>query len=118
MKALYIALTVTGVILILTGVVFLIAASEGNAAARVITGCVMVVLGIFLMRTGIRKQAGKTVVIERDLELTGDVSLEDLSCNSCGATLSSDQVSVRAGAVFVACPHCGTEYQLEEEPKW
>jgi hypothetical protein len=118
MKALYVVMSVIGVILILTGIVFIIAASEGNSTARIITGIAMVVIGIFLIRSGIRKQPGKTVVVERELELTGDVSLEDLSCRSCTASLSSENVSVRAGAVFVACPYCGTEYQLEEEPKW
>ena len=118
MKALYIVLSVVGVILILTGIVFVIAASEGNTVTRVITGAALVVIGIFLVRTGLRKQAGKTVIVDRKMELTGDVNLEDLSCRSCSAALSSEHVSVRAGAVFVACPYCMTEYQLEEEPKW
>jgi sulfite exporter TauE/SafE len=118
MNALRIVLFVLGIILILVGLIFVIAASEGNTTARVLTGLVMVAVGLFLAVTGLRKSSQKTVVIDRDLELTGDVSLEDLSCRSCGASLSSENVTVRAGAVFAACPFCKTEYQLEEEPKW
>jgi membrane protein implicated in regulation of membrane protease activity len=120
MNALRVILPVLGVLLLLTGLVFLIAAPVGNTLSRVVIGLVMVVLGIYLLRTGLRRESSttRTVVVDRKVELTGDVSLEDLTCRSCGAALSSDSVSVRAGAVFVACPHCGTEYQLEEAPKW
>ena len=118
MNALRIVLTVLGILILLTGLVFLVAASEGNTAMRVITGLVMLLLGIFLLRSGLRKPTVRTVVIDRSLELTGDVSLEDLTCRNCGGALSSDNVTVRAGAVFAACPFCKSEYQLEEEPKW
>ena len=118
MNALRIILPVLGILVLLLGLVFIVAASEGNTVARVAIGLVMVVLGVYLLRTGLRKASGKTVVVDRNLELTGDVSLEDLTCRSCGAGLSSDNVTVRAGAVFAACTYCKTEYQLEEEPRW
>jgi hypothetical protein len=121
MNAPRVILPVLGVLLLLTGLVFLIAAPAGNTLSRVVIGLVMLGLGIYLLRAGLRREpstAARTVVVDRKVELTGDVSLEDLTCRSCGAALSSDSVSVRAGAVFVACPHCGTEYQLEEAPKW
>jgi transcription elongation factor Elf1 len=46
------------------------------------------------------------------------VKLQDLTCRSCGATLSQKSLQVQAGAVFVHCEYCGAAYQLEEQPKW
>ena len=48
----------------------------------------------------------------------GDVNLEEFRCQSCNAPLNKDMVSVEAGAIMVECGHCGSTYQLEEEPKW
>jgi uncharacterized Zn-finger protein len=27
-------------------------------------------------------------------------------------------MEVKLGAVFIACPYCHSQYQIEEEPKW
>jgi len=58
------------------------------------------------------------VEVKQTLDLTGDVSLQTMSCKSCGAAIGRNDVEVKAGAVFVNCGHCGTTYQLEEAPKW
>ncbi len=52
------------------------------------------------------------------LDLSGDVSLQEIICKQCGATLSQKSISVAAGAVFVKCEFCAAEYQMEEAPKW
>jgi hypothetical protein len=62
-------------------------------------------------------EAGKQEIIQR-IELSGDVSLEKMTCRNCGGALSTDNVKVVAGAAVVHCPFCGTSYQLEEAPKW
>jgi hypothetical protein len=41
-----------------------------------------------------------------------------MKCRNCGATLDSKSVSLQAGAVFVKCPFCDSQYQVEEAPKW
>jgi len=41
-----------------------------------------------------------------------------LKCQSCGAELSKDSVSLVKGAIMINCPYCGSTYQLTEEPKW
>lgn len=64
------------------------------------------------------KPPSQTHVHQMQVDLTGDVRLEHISCKQCGAELSSKSVKVAAGAVFVHCEYCGSEYQLEEEPKW
>ena len=58
-----------------------------------------------------------TTVVQK-IDLSGDVKLANLTCRSCGGTLSKESVAVKAGAVFVNCPYCGAAYQIEEEPKW
>ncbi len=111
MKAVKIILTVFGLIVLFFGLVFLIG---GNP----IVGFVMLGLGIFMIVYGLRKAKTRDVIIKRELELSGDVSLESMKCNQCGGALSEKNISVRAGAVFVSCPYCGTSYQIEEAPKW
>lgn len=53
-----------------------------------------------------------------DIDLSGDIQLEKLTCEQCGGALSSKNVSMVAGAPTVECPYCGASYQLVEEPKW
>jgi len=67
---------------------------------------------------GRRKPAAGTQEIVQRIELSGDVSLEKMTCRNCGGALSPDNVKVVAGAAVVNCPFCGTSYQLEEAPKW
>jgi DNA-directed RNA polymerase subunit RPC12/RpoP len=109
---------VLGIFFILLGLIFMIAAADTNFIPRFAVGTSMVLLGGYLLRRGIKEPADKTVVISRTLELSGDVNLEDLKCNQCGASLSSDSISLKAGTVFVSCPYCSSEYQIEEKPKW
>jgi len=70
----------------------------------------------FLVAFG-RSKVPETKIIQ-EIDLSGDVALEEMHCNACGASLDSDSVKVEAGAIFVHCPYCGTSYQIEEEPKW
>ena len=100
----------------LGGVTFLIGAAQGNALTRIITGVVMIGAAILLGFLARVKTPQPTVV--QQIDLSGDVHAEELTCKACGGKLDSDSVSVRAGAVFVDCPYCGTSYQIEEEPKW
>jgi membrane protein implicated in regulation of membrane protease activity len=65
-----------------------------------------------------REATGEQTTIVQKIDLTGDLSLEKMKCQSCGATLSKDSITTRAGAVVIDCPYCGTSYEIEEEPKW
>ncbi len=109
---------VLGVFFILLGLIFMIASADSNFLPRLIVGVSMLLPGVYFVRKGVREPADKTVVISRTLELSGDVNLENLTCDGCGAGLSSESISLKAGTVFVACPYCRTEYQIEEKPKW
>lgn len=111
MKALRIILSVLGTVVVFLGLVFII-------GGRPVTGGIMLLTGVFFLIAGFRKPRTRNVVIKQELELTGDVSLENLKCGQCGGTLSSENTSFRAGTVFVSCPYCHSEYHLEEAPKW
>lgn len=126
-------LAVAGIFGLVLGVLFLIAASNPNqpemAGGRAGTGVVLMILGvallvpaaIVLIRAFRPRPAaageGQTTIVQK-IDFTGDLALEELKCRACGATLSKDSVEVKAGAVVVSCPFCGTSYQIEEKPKW
>lgn len=101
-------------LLALLGLIF-VAGAQGQVI-RVVVGVVLF-LGagglIYLARLAPRQ----TTLVQK-IELSGDVSAEPLTCQSCGGRLSRNSVRVEAGAVFVSCEFCGASYQLEEEPKW
>ena len=86
-------------------------------------------LGIWLEHKAVRKHTelycrkcnrikAPTHIHEMKLDLTGDVSLEQLTCRQCGANLNDDSVTLAAGALVVHCEYCGAQYQMEEAPKW
>lgn len=111
MKAVNVVAAVLGLVILFLGLVFLI-------GGRGIVGTVMIGVGTFLLVMGLRRPATRDVVVRRELELSGDVSLESMKCSMCGASLASENVTEKAGAVFVECPYCRGEYQIEEAPKW
>ena len=111
MKALKIVLGVFGLIIVFFGLVFLIGGRPVSGAVMLLTGAVLIVFGL-------RKPKTRDVVIKQELELTGDVSIENMKCSQCAATLSSENITYKVGTVFVSCPFCGSEYQIEEAPKW
>jgi len=121
-------LSILGIILLFFGILFLWSAfsqsaiSQGKSEERLITGIITIGVGIFLLvillsflkRTA--NQESKQIV--QKIELPGKLSIDELKCKSCGATLKSDSVDVKGGTVFISCPYCGATYTLEEEPKW
>ncbi len=95
---------------------FIFIAGAQGQWLRVVVGIVLLGAAgalVYLFRT---KPQSTTVV--QKIDLSGDVSLEHLTCRNCGSQLTAKSVRVEAGAVFVNCEFCGTSYQLEEAPKW
>ncbi len=125
-------MVILALVLIFFGVLFLWAAfsheakAQGTSGGRLVVGGATTVIGLLLVagagvlmyRSYKRYQAEKPQTIVQQIDLTGDLSLEELKCRACGATLSKDNIDVKAGAVVVSCPYCGTSYEIEEEPKW
>jgi Zn finger protein HypA/HybF involved in hydrogenase expression len=100
----------------LFGLILLLGASEGNTVTRLVVGIVLLGAAALLFFLGRMKMPERTIV--QKIDLTGDVAAQDLKCKACGGKLDSSSVSVEAGAVFIKCPYCGAQYQLEEAPKW
>jgi hypothetical protein len=109
-----ILINVFGVILILLGLIFLIG-FQGQIG-RLVIGILLVGGGVLLLAAS-RLRPRQTTFVQQ-LHFTGDITPQELKCKNCGSTLSNKSVAVRAGAVFISCEFCGTQYQLEEAPKW
>lgn len=104
------------VALALIGVFFL--AGHQGQVLRIVVGAVLLAGAVALIVAArLRPTVVQRQVVQR-IELSGDVRLEDLTCRECRGRLSRESVQLRAGAVFVACPYCKAEYQLEEAPRW
>ena len=104
--------------LAILGLLFVVAAGQGNAVARIVIGVVCLGAATALVALVRLKPTHETHVHHTKLDLSGDVSLQEIICKQCGATVSEKSISLKAGAVFVKCEFCTAEYQLEEAPKW
>jgi Zn finger protein HypA/HybF involved in hydrogenase expression len=98
------------------GVMFVVGAQ--GQIIRVIVGVILMAgAGVMIYLTRVRPKHEETTVVQK-IDLSGDVKLEEMTCRNCGGTLDDENLSVRAGAIFVECPYCGASYQIEEAPKW
>jgi hypothetical protein len=98
------------------GLVF-VAGNQG-LTNRIIVGVVLLASAIALVvAVRLRPRVEARTVVQK-IDLSGDVSVQELTCKNCRAQLAADSVAVRAGAVFVECRYCSAAYQLEEAPKW
>ena len=98
------------------GLVFVV--GYQGSLLRIVVGVVIwLAAGAVLWLAYLQPRPSTTTVVQK-IDLTGDVSLQDLTCKSCGGTLSSKSLTVQAGAIFVHCEYCGASYQMEEQPKW
>jgi len=83
---------------------------------RLAIGLLLVAVSLFLVFMAFRKK--ETVVVEQKIDFSGEVNSKTLKCKNCGAELNKETMEVKLGAVFIACPYCHSQYQIEEEPKW
>jgi DNA-directed RNA polymerase subunit RPC12/RpoP len=110
-------------ILIFFGVLFIWAAFSAEATSpggRLVAGGASVLIGLGII-VAIRLREPKPqqeVVIRQQIDIGGDVEVEALKCQSCGAQLDKSAISMAQGAVVVTCPYCNATYQIVEEPKW
>jgi DNA-directed RNA polymerase subunit RPC12/RpoP len=113
---------IVAAILILFGVLFIWAAfSPEGEAGWIFVGVVSVAIGlgiIALVKFREPKPAQPPQEIIQKIDLSGDIEVEKLKCQECGAALEKDSITVEEGAIMISCPYCGSTYQLVEEPKW
>jgi DNA-directed RNA polymerase subunit RPC12/RpoP len=110
-------------ILLFFGVLWLLSAFSAetlNPGGRLLVGGLLVIIGLGLIVV-IRLREPKPkqeVVVHQKIDIGGDVEMEALKCQSCGAQLDKTAISLAEGAVVVTCPYCSATYQIVEEPKW
>ncbi|HEX7502473.1 MAG TPA: hypothetical protein VF451_03550 [Acidobacteriota bacterium] len=83
---------------------------------RLAIGLLLLAVSLFLVFMAFRKK--ENVVVEQKIEIGGEINSKILKCRNCGAELDKDAMTVKLGAVFISCPYCHSQYQIEEEPKW
>ncbi|MFN2196111.1 MAG: hypothetical protein ACK2UW_08315 [Anaerolineales bacterium] len=108
-------------ILIFFGVLFIWATfSPQGQIGWLVVGIILVGIGFGLiwLASRNRQAAQEPGEVNLKIDLSGDVNLETIKCQSCGSPLSPDNIKMVAGAPMVSCPYCGSTYQLTEEPKW
>lgn len=121
MSILKILAYLSAAILIFFGVLFIWGAfSPQGQLGWILVGLLGVGMGFGLIwLAGRRKPAGEQGnEVTYKIDLPGDVSLDKLTCQSCGGVLTSKNIKIVSGAPVVDCPYCGTTYQLSEAPKW
>jgi hypothetical protein len=101
------------------GLMFIASGSyQQNGTMRIVVGVVLFAAAIALVWIALQKPKPIETTLIQKIDLSGDVSLEEMKCRSCGGTLGKESVSVKAGGIFINCQYCGTAYQIEEAPKW
>lgn len=113
-----IVIYILAAVLAFIGLIFVVG-SQGEIL-RIVIGVILMVGGgalVYLARVQPKPSQTTTTVVQK-IDLSGDVSLQQMQCKSCGGKLTEKSVTVKAGAVFINCEYCGAAYQLEEAPKW
>ena len=110
-------------IILFFGVIWLWSAFSAEAASpggRLLVGGILVVVGIgIIVAIRLREPKPKQeVVVTQQIDIGGDVDMEALKSESCGAQLDKSAIGMAEGAVMVTCPYCDATYQIVEEPKW
>ena len=97
---------------------FMFVVGSQGQIIRIIVGIILfAAVGALVYAVRARPKKEEITHVQK-IDLSGDVQLEQLKCQSCGGALSKDNLVVKAGAIFVECPYCGAAYQIEEAPKW
>ena len=113
---------IAAAIVIFFGILFIWGAfSPEGSPGWIVIGLISVGLGFGLIWLGSRRKAlasGQEQNVTYKIDLPTTTNLDSLKCNSCGGSLTTDNIKLVAGAPVVNCPYCHTTYQLIEEPKW
>lgn len=95
--------------------------SPNGSPSWLVIGIIGLVIGFALIFAGVRlgsKAKAAEANYMLNVNLPGNVQLDTVKCQSCGAPLASEDIELVNGAPMVKCHSCGTVYQLTEEPKW
>lgn len=91
----------------------------GLGGAGILFGSIALIGGIIMIVIAARKTKQETAQnVTLKVDLPGQTKIEQMKCQSCGGTLTADNIQLVNGAPMVNCPFCHTVYQLTEDPKW
>ena len=110
-----------GIIIVFSFLFILGAFSPDGSTSWLWVGIIGLLVGFLCIFWGSRlgdKAEQTTQNVTLHVDLPGNVSMDTIKCQSCGAPLSAEDIKMVNGAPMVSCPNCGTTYQLTEEPKW
>ncbi len=111
-----VVLYVLALVVGLLGLVF-VAGNQGEVL-RIVVGCVLFAAAIaMVIAARLRPKVEQRNVVQR-IDIGGDVKLQSLTCEKCGAAIEKEDVTLQDGAVIVSCRYCKATYQMEEAPKW
>ena len=79
-------------------------------------GLLLIVTSMLPLFMAFRKR--DAVIVEQKIAIGGEINPRLLKCKNCGAELNKEALELKLGAVFISCPYCHSQYQVEEEPKW
>jgi hypothetical protein len=101
------------------GLMFIASGSyqQGNVM-RIVVGAVLFAAAVALVWIAMQKPKPVETTLIQKIDLSGDVSLQEMKCRSCGGTLGKESIAVKAGGIYINCQYCGAQYQIEEAPKW
>ncbi|HLA84610.1 MAG TPA: hypothetical protein VJL29_07435 [Thermoguttaceae bacterium] len=103
---------------LLGGLGLLFVTGNQGSSMRIVVGVVLFIAAGALAWLAMHRVPESTTTVVQKIDLSGNVNLQDLTCRSCGGSLSQKSIAVRAGGIFVTCEFCGAAYQIEEDPKW
>lgn len=113
---------ITAAIFILFSILFILGGiDESGSPGWIVIGIIGLAIGFGLIFLGTKlsppqKAGDQNVTL--NIDLPGNVKMDTIKCQSCGAPLAPGDIKMVAGAPVVECHSCGTTYQITEEPKW
>lgn len=109
-------------IFILFSLLFILGAfSPQGQTWWLMVGIVGLIIGFIIIFLGTKLSSPEKLGnqnITLNIDLPGNIKMDTIKCQSCGAPLAPSDIKMVAGAAMVECPNCKTSYQLTEEPKW
>lgn len=116
-----ISFIVAAVLIIFSFLFILGAFSENGQTWWLTVGIIGMLIGFVMIFIGTKlsppvKAGDQKITV--NVDLPGNVKMDTVKCQSCGAPLAPEDIKIVAGAAMVECPSCKTTYQITEEPKW
>ncbi|MCD6457257.1 MAG: hypothetical protein J7K82_00275 [Thermoproteales archaeon] len=100
-------------ILVLTGLIFTIAAFTPGKTYRLFIGVPLLAAGLGIVIYALKPEP-KILTISVKWDPSGKIITEELKCPYCNAPLPPP----KPGADIIKCPYCGKTIKITEEPIW